>query len=128
MEETKRVEKRRFVRLETTIPVKYRACQNDSIFSGNFSVGRSKNISAGGLKLAVGRHNPIDTKLDMEMELPNNVLAYTTAKVLGGNDEQINGITHRFDRVVFLEMDDDVQGTLTRYVFEGLRKKGMNIR
>jgi c-di-GMP-binding flagellar brake protein YcgR len=128
MAETKRTEKRRFPRIELTIPVKYRAFRNDSIFSSNFSVGRSKDISVGGLKLAVGKHNPVDTKLDMEIELTSNLYAYVVAKVLGGHDEEINGITPRFDRVIFLEMDKEIREALTRHIFEGLKKRGMNAR
>lgn len=124
MAETKRTEKRRFPRIELNIPVKYRAFRNDSIFSSNFSVGRSKDISVGGLKLAVGKHNPVDTKLDMEIELTSNLFAYVVGKVLGGQDEEINGVTHRYDRVIFLEMDKEIKDALTRFIFEGLKKKG----
>ena len=125
MEEPKRQEKRRSVRVDLTVPVKYRAFRNDSIFQSNFNVGRSKDLSVGGLRWAVAKHNPIDTKLDMELELPDDMCAYVVGKVVGGEDVVINGITHRFDRVAFLDMDKEVQDLLMRQVFDSMRRKGM---
>ena len=125
MEETKRAERRRFARVPLTVPVKYRAFRNDSVFHTSFNIGRTKDISMGGLKCAVSRHNPVDAKLDMEIDLSDTLSAYVVAKVVGGEDQVINGIVHRFDRVSFLEMDKDVQDLLMRLVFENMRKSGI---
>jgi c-di-GMP-binding flagellar brake protein YcgR len=123
MEEPKKPEKRRFVRVELIVPVKYRSFRNDSIFQSNFNVGRSRDISVGGLKFAVAKHNPVNTKLDMELELPDALSAYVTGKVVGGEDVVVNGIVHRFDRITFLEMDKEVQDLIMRQVFESMRRK-----
>ena len=123
MEETKQPEKRRSVRVEMIVPVKYRNFRNDSIFQSNFNVGRSRDLSVGGLKFAVTKHNAVNSKLDMEIELPDALSAYVTGKVIGGEDVVINGIIHRFDRISFLEMDKDVQDLIMRQVFESLRRK-----
>jgi c-di-GMP-binding flagellar brake protein YcgR len=123
MAETAITEKRRFARTELTVPVKYRLYRNDPVFISGFNIGRSKNISAGGLKLAVSRHNPINTKLDMEIELSRTLGVYLTAKVVGGEDLEIDDIVHRFDRVSFEEVDKDVQDLLLRLVFELMKQK-----
>jgi c-di-GMP-binding flagellar brake protein YcgR len=122
MPEPKREERRRFVRVEMTVPVKYRTFRNSSEFQSSFNVGRSKDISVGGLKCAVSKHNPIETKLDIEIELSDTLSAYVVGKVLGGEDRVIDGIVHRFDRVTFLQMEPDVQELLMRQVFEQMRR------
>jgi len=124
MEQTSKGEKRRFVRVDMTVPVKYRSFRNDSIFQGNFSVGKSRDISVSGLKWAVGKQNAVNTKLDMELVLSDTLSVYVIGKVVGGEDKTINGIVHRFDRVTFLEVDKDVQQVLTRQVFDALRRRG----
>jgi len=124
MEEPKRQEKRRFVRIEVTVPIKYRNFKNDSVFHSNFNVGRSRDISVGGLKFSVGKHTPVDTKLDMEIELPDSMPAYVIGKVVGGEDVIINGIVHHYDRIQFVDIDKEIQDVIMKQVFEGLRKKG----
>ncbi len=123
-EQPKRQEKRRFVRVELTVPVKYRNFRNDSIFRSNFNVGRSRDISVGGLKFSVSKHSPLDSKLDMEIELPDGMPAYVIGKVVGGEDVVINGITHHYDRISFVDMDKEVQDVIMKQVFESMRKKG----
>jgi c-di-GMP-binding flagellar brake protein YcgR len=123
MEEKKKTEKRRFVRVDMTIPVKYRNFKNDPILKSHFNVGRGRDISLGGLKWAVSKHNPVNSKLDMEIVLSDTLSAYVVAKVVGGENKVVDGIVHQFDRVTFLEMDQKAQNVLTRQVLEGLRKK-----
>ena len=126
MEPVRTSERRRFARAEiNSIPIKYRAFRNDSFFISGFHVGRGIDISVGGLKWAVGRHMPIGTKLDMEIELNGPIGVYVVAQVVGSNDQVVNGITHRYDRVTFLEMEKDVQDQIMRQVFENLKKRSI---
>jgi hypothetical protein len=128
MEEPKKQEKRRFVRVEITVPVKYRSYRNDSIFRANFNVGRSRDMSVGGLKVSVSKHNPVDSKLDMEIELPDSMPAYVIGKVVGGEDVVIDGIVHHYDRISFVDMDKEIQDVIMKQIFENLRKKGPKSR
>jgi hypothetical protein len=124
MEEPKKQEKRRFVRVEITVPVKYRTFRNDSIFRSNFNVGRSRDLSVGGLKFSVSKHSPVDSKLDMEIELPDGMPAYVIGKVVGGEDYVIDGIVHHYDRISFVDMDKEVQDVIMKQVFDNLRRRG----
>ena len=123
MDEPRRQERRLSVRTEMTVPVKYRNFRNDPTFQRNFNVGRSRNVSIGGLKLAVAKHNQVDSKLDMEIELPAALSAYVTGKVVGGEDWVINNIIYRFDRISFLETDEEIQDLIARQIFESMRHK-----
>jgi c-di-GMP-binding flagellar brake protein YcgR len=122
--ETKNKERRRHARVELTGPIKYRPFRNESIFKDNYSVGRINNISLGGLKFALGKHNPTESKLDMEIELSDVLSFYAVGKVVGGEDRAVDGIIHQFDRICFLEMDKEVQDLLMRLVFEYMRRSG----
>jgi len=87
----KKVQKREFVRQEAVLPVKYRKYTGNSVFDDLFSVGRSLNISSGGMMLVVGTPLKTGDKLDLELELTDRARVYLVGKVLGGSDTEIDG-------------------------------------
>ena len=72
------------VHAEMVMPVKYRLYRNDAIFVKNFNVGRSWDVRMDGLQLAVGKHNPVNSTLDMELELPDGSTTYVIGRVMEG--------------------------------------------
>ena len=125
MEAQKGQEKRRFARTDIIVPIKYRLYRNNSVFQSSFNIGKSRNLSMGGLKFAVSKHLPVGTKLDMELELSRTMGIYVVAQVVGGDDEVVNGITHRYDRVTFSEVDTEVQDLLMRLMFEIMKRNSL---
>jgi hypothetical protein len=122
MEPLKKSDKRRYVRSDLIVPIKYRVFKNDSTFKRSFSIGRAKDLSMKGLKWEVSRHNPVGTKLDMEIELSNTLGVYVVGKVVGGEDETIEGILHQYDRVTFVDLSKPVQDLLWGVIYESLKK------
>lgn len=104
-------------------PVKYRFFRNDPIFQTNFNVGRSLDVSVDSLLLAVGKHNPINSTLDMELEMPGGLSAYVVGKVMEGVDTLMNGVMYHFDKIVFAKLDKDAEDILTKQILESVRKK-----
>jgi c-di-GMP-binding flagellar brake protein YcgR len=88
-------QKRRFVRLNIILPVKYRAFTGNTIFTDQFNIGRTNDLSIGGINIAVSKPIPVDTKLDIEIELDDKNRVYVVGKVLGGEDKVIDGISRR---------------------------------
>jgi c-di-GMP-binding flagellar brake protein YcgR len=118
----KKVQKRNFVRLDVVLPVKYRRFTGNPVFQSNFNVGRTVNISVGGVKLSVSTPIPVGTRLDMEIELSDSVKPYVVGKVLGGEEKVIDGISRRIEKISFVEVDKDAQDLMMKYIFENLRK------
>ncbi len=98
------------------IPVKYRVFRNDPIFQDRFNVGRSMDLSMNNLLLAVGRHNSVNTTLDMELDFSQDKSAYVVGKVIEGVDELINGIVHHFDRIVFAKLDKEAEDLIVKQI------------
>lgn len=118
----KKNQKRRFVRLDVVMPVKYRRYTGNPVFQSNFNVGRTINLSVGGVKLSVSTPIPVGTKLDMEIELSDSVKPYAVGKVVGGEEKVIDGISRRIEKISFLEVDKEVQDIMMKYIFNRLRK------
>jgi c-di-GMP-binding flagellar brake protein YcgR len=118
----KKVQKREFVRQEAVLPVKYRKYTGNSVFDDLFSVGRSLNISSGGMMLVVGTPLKTGDKLDLELELTDRARVYLVGKVLGGSDTQIDGVPHRIEKIEYLDMDADTEDLIMKYIFESQRK------
>lgn len=123
MSESKKNQKRNFVRLDVILPVKYRKFTGNPIFVSNFNVGRTIDLSSGGIKLSVSRPIPVGTKLDMEIELDDQTASYVVGKVLGGEDKVIDGIGRRIEKVTFLEMDPESQDLIMKFIFNNQRKQ-----
>lgn len=123
MAESNREQKRRFVRLDVVLPVKYRKYTGNSIFQENFNVGRTNDLSIGGVKMSVSKPIPAGTKLDMEIELDANLRPYIVGIVLGGEDKLIDGISRRIEKVSFVEVDADAQDMMMKYIFDHQRKE-----
>ncbi len=124
----KKAQKREFVRQDVVLPVKYRKYTGNPVFEDLFSVGRTLNLSSGGIMLTVGTPLKSGDKLDLELELTDRVRVYLTGKVLGGQDSVVDGIPHRVEKVSFLDVDDDTQDLIMKFIFDdqrrSLRKKG----
>src|ERR1700678_3395445 len=105
----KKVQKRRFVRLDIVLPVKYRRYTGNPVFQANFNVGRTINLSVGGVKLSVSTPIPSGTKLDMEIEISDSIKPYVVGKVVGGEERVIDGISRRIEKIGFVEVDKDAQ-------------------
>jgi c-di-GMP-binding flagellar brake protein YcgR len=118
----KKPQKREFVRQELVLPVKYRKYTGNSVFNDLFSVGRSLNVSSGGMMLTVGTPLKTGDKLDLEMELTDQVRVYLVGKVLGGSNDEIDGIQHRIEKIEFLNMDADTEDLIMKYIFESQRR------
>jgi c-di-GMP-binding flagellar brake protein YcgR len=118
----KKVQNRRFVRLDIVLPVKYRRYTGNPVFQANFNVGRTINLSVGGVKLSVSTPIPIGTKLDMEIEISDSIRPYVVGKVVGGEERVIDGISRRIEKIGFVEVDKDAQDVMMKYIFEKLRK------
>jgi c-di-GMP-binding flagellar brake protein YcgR len=122
MADPKKVQKRRFVRLDIVLPVKYRRYTGNPVFQANFNVGRTINLSVGGVKLSVSTPIPSGTKLDMEIEISDSIKPYVVGKVVGGEERVIEGISRRIEKIGFVEVDKDAQDLMMKYIFENLRK------
>jgi len=118
----KKNQKRRFVRLDVVMPVKYRRYTGNPVFQSNFNVGRTINLSVGGVRLSVSTPIPVGTKLDMEIELSDSIKPYAVGKVIGGEEKVIDGISRRIEKISFLEVDKEVQDLMMKYIFNHLRK------
>jgi len=118
----KKLQKREFVRQELVLPVKYRKYTGTAVFDDLFSVGRTLNISSGGMMLLVGTPLKTGDKLDIEMELTDQVRVYLVGKVLGGSESESDGIQQRIEKIEFLNMDDDTEDLIMKYIFESQRR------
>jgi len=123
----KKIEKRGSVRTQVSIPVKYRVYGEESKLQKSFVTGHSRDISIGGLKLAVKEHDPIGTELELEIMLPRALGMHTSARVIGkvvGLDEwRVDGTVNRFNRISFVEPDKDAQVLILRLMFELMKQK-----
>ena len=123
MAESKKPQKRRFVRLNVVLPVKFRKYTGNPVLSGNFNVGKTNDLSIGGMKLSVSRAIPAGTKLDMEIELDADNRPYVIGKVLGGEEKVVDGIARRIEKISFVEVDPDAQDIMMKFIFEHQRKE-----
>jgi c-di-GMP-binding flagellar brake protein YcgR len=115
-------QKREFVRQEVVLPVKYRKYTGNSVFTDLFSVGRTLNLSSGGLMLSVGTPLKTGDKLDLEVELTDRVRVYLVGRVLGGLDQQEDGVEHRIEKVEFVDVDSETQDLIMKFIFESQRR------
>ena len=113
---------REFVRQEVVLPVKYRKYTGNSLFEDLFSVGRTLNLSSGGMMLSVGTPLKVGDKLDLEVELTDRVRVYLVGKILGGTDSEVDGVYRRVEKVEFLDMDGDTQDLIMKFIFESQRR------
>ncbi len=123
MAESQKNQNRRFVRLDVVLPVKYRKYTGNPVFHEFFNVGRTNDLSIGGIKMAVSTPIPAGTKLDMEIELGEDVRPYVVGKILGGEDKVMDGIPRRIEKVSFLEVDPEAQDIMMRFIFDHQRKE-----
>ena len=116
-------QKRNFVRLEINLPVKYRPYTGNPVFQSHFDVGRTNDLSIGGVKLSVSKPIPAGTKLEMEIELDDDNRPYIVGKVVGGEDKVLDGVSRRIEKISFTEVDPDAQDIMMKFIFETQRKE-----
>jgi len=114
-------QKRRFVRIEVMLPVKYRSYTGHPVWDQNFSVGRSINLSSGGMILAVNTALAPEAKLDMELELNDKTRLYLIGKVLGGEDMMVDGVSRRVEKISFMDLDDETRDIIMKFIFNRQR-------
>jgi c-di-GMP-binding flagellar brake protein YcgR len=122
MADSKKNQKRRFVRLEVVLPVKFRPYTGNPIFQKNFDLGRTSDLSSGGMSVLVTKPLAPGSKLDMELELDEQVRPYIVGKVLGGSNEKIDGVTRRIEKIDFVDLDQEAQDQIMKFIFESQRK------
>jgi c-di-GMP-binding flagellar brake protein YcgR len=115
-------QKRNFFRLDVMLPVKYRKFTGDPVFDGIVSLGRTLNLSSGGMILTVPNNLIVGTKLDMEVELPKNQKLYLVGKVLGGETQVFGGVERRMEKIAFVEVDDDTKDQIMKFILNEQRK------
>jgi c-di-GMP-binding flagellar brake protein YcgR len=116
-------QKRRFVRLDIVLPVKYRKFTGSAVFNDQFNIGRTNDLSIGGINVTVSKPIPIDTKLDIEIELNDKTRVYVVGQVLGGEDKVIDGIYRRIEKMNFIEHDPEVDDVIMKFIFDHERKE-----
>lgn len=114
-------QKRRFVRIDVILPVKYRTYTGNPVWDLNFSVGRTINLSSGGMMLAVNQALAPEAKLDMELELNDKTRLYLVGKVLGGEDMMVDGVSRRVEKINFIDLDDDSRDIIMKFIFNRQR-------
>jgi c-di-GMP-binding flagellar brake protein YcgR len=114
-------QKRRFVRIDVILPVKYRTYTGNPLWDQNFSVGRTINLSSGGMMLAVNMALAPEAKLDMELELNDKTRLYLVGKVLGGEDMMVDGVSRRIEKINFLDLDDESRDIIMKFIFNRQR-------
>jgi c-di-GMP-binding flagellar brake protein YcgR len=123
MIDLQRSQKRRFVRVSIILPVKYRKFTGNAAFKEQFNIGRTNDLSIGGVNITVSKSIPIDTKLDMEIELNDATRVYVVGQVLGGEDKVIDGISRRIEKINFIEIDPEVEDVIMKFIFDQERKE-----
>jgi c-di-GMP-binding flagellar brake protein YcgR len=118
----KKLQKREFVRQEAVLPVKYRKYTGNAIFNDLFSIGRTLNISSGGMMLTVGTPLKVGDKLDLELELTEKARVFLIGKVLGGSVSEIDGVPYRIEKIEFLDIDADTEDFIMKHIFESQRR------
>jgi c-di-GMP-binding flagellar brake protein YcgR len=110
------------VRLDVVLPVKYRVYTGNPIFQENFNVGRTSDLSSGGMSIMVSKPLVAGAKLDIELELDEQLHPYLVGKVLGGDDKVFDGIPRRVEKVNFIELDPDTREMIMKFIFDYQRK------
>jgi c-di-GMP-binding flagellar brake protein YcgR len=116
-------QKRRFVRANIILPVKYRKFTGNAVFTDQFNIGRTNDLSIGGVNLTVSKSISVDTKLDIEIELNDKARVYVAGQVLGGEDKVIDGISRRIEKINFIEIDPEVEDVIMKFIFDHERKE-----
>ena len=118
-----KAQKRRFVRLNVVLPIKYRSYTGNPVFQENFNLGRTNDLSIGGVRMSVSKPLTAGAKLDMELELSEDNKIYVVGKVVGGEEKTEDGVARRIEKISFLEVDSDAQDMMMKFIFEHQRKE-----
>jgi c-di-GMP-binding flagellar brake protein YcgR len=128
MAESKKNQKRNFVRLDVVLPVKYRPFTGNPVFDNVFNVGRTYDLSSGGMKLTVGKPLKTGLKLDIEIELGKETHPFIVGQVLGGEDLVVDGISRRIEKINFIELDPEAQEMIMKFIFDYQRKNVRKVK
>jgi len=113
-------EKRKFVRLNVNVEVRWRKLQEDA----SMIVGKNSDISANGICLLVEERFEPQDKLQLELELPNQKIVKSVGNVVWVNQFGIVGSQdQRYSMgIEFIEISDEDKQELEKFVFSSLPK------
>lgn len=116
------VQRREFVRLDVSVPLMYTILYwpRDSRRQGETYESRTRDLSAGGAQILCPEHYPVGTQLDMDLELPTEVI-HLKAEVRREVDRNHSGGV--WVAVRFLAASYDTRETIVRYIFEEERER-----
>jgi c-di-GMP-binding flagellar brake protein YcgR len=118
-------ERRRFVRLDMNVVVKWEKITEDS----NQIVGDTditKNISVGGICLIAYERLEVGDKLRLEIELPTKKTVSAKGRVVWINEFEVigRGLEKRYDvGVEFIDIRDEDREEINKFVFTFLHVK-----
>ncbi len=122
-------ERRKFVRLNTNVDVKWAKITPDKE-GATGDLSKTKNISGGGICLTVyGKNVDIGDILDMEIDLPTKKTIKVRGRVAWVGEFEIVGGRHEknYDLgVEFLEIDEEDRIEINQFVFSFSCKKDKN--
>ena len=116
-------ERRKFVRLETPIQVKYRISSQPHTEDKSLS----KNISVGGIMILVGEKMTPGAQLDLEINIPEyNKIIYATGEIVWQEEILIKEeITHETG-IKFVKIAKENQEKISKYIYTQLNEKIKN--
>lgn len=116
-------QKRSFVRLDVVLPVRYRSYTGNPVMEQGFNVGRTLNLSSGGMLLVVPKPLPTGAKLDLGIEIGDGKILYVPGRVLSGSDQTLEGIVRREEKIAFVDVDEETQDAVMRFILEEQRRQ-----
>jgi c-di-GMP-binding flagellar brake protein YcgR len=116
-------EKRRFVRLDTPIQVKYRISSKSNI--QNNSVG--KDISVGGVRMLIGEKMIPGTQIDLEINIPDyDKIIYATGEIVWQDETLMkNEVTHETG-LKFVKIASEDREKIGKYIYKELNVRFRN--
>jgi len=116
------VQRRQFVRLDVSLPLTYTILYwpRDTRRQGETYQSRTRDLSAGGAQILCPEEYPVGTQLEMDLELPAEVV-HVKAEVVREVERLSGG--GAWVAVRFLAPSFDTRETIVRYIFEEERKR-----
>ncbi|MDD5756550.1 MAG: PilZ domain-containing protein [bacterium] len=113
-------ERRKFVRLDTSVKIRYKVLQP----TDNKNDSNTQNLSAGGVKIEVKEPVKPNTVLWMEIALPNEANPLQAkGEVVWQEKISTSENSHYEMGIKFLEMDLNDRSRLSKYLFSLLHSK-----
>lgn len=77
------IDRRRFPRIPFWYIIRYKEYVPGKAHTPELLISRSKNISLGGILLETNHHYPLDTMLEIEIDVPLDTEHHVYAKIIG---------------------------------------------